>query len=79
MFTVTLNAVGCLPDSDSYPCQFDTAREAWDHVASEVECIADDGDYLAAHTALHLQNRDSSGVIPADETGFYNFLVFPTH
>lgn len=75
MFTVTLNAAGCLPDSDIYPMVFDSAREAWEHIASEIDTIEDDGAYLAAHTALHVTDFDKPGAIPADEDGFYRYNV----
>lgn len=75
MFTVSLHSVGSLPDSDAYPATFETLSEAWNFVAEEVELIEDDGDYLSAHTALHLQDRGSCGVIPADENGVYRFAV----
>lgn len=78
MFTVSLHSVGCLPYSDSYPVTFETLSEAWDFVAEEVELIEDDGDFLAAHTALHLQDRGSCGAIPADENGVYRFAVEPS-
>lgn len=75
MFVVSFHAAGCLPDSESYPATFETLSEAWDCVAEEVELIEDDGDYLTAHTALHLQDRESCGIIPADENGYYRFSV----
>lgn len=75
MFTVTLNAAGCLPDSEDYPMTFGSAREAWNYIAWEVDDIADDGDYLAAHTALHVTDVDYPGSIPADENGIYRYNV----
>lgn len=75
MFTVTLNAAGCLPDSEDYPMAFDSAREAWNYIASEIDAIEDDGTYLAAHTALHLIDVDQPGAIPADEDGIYRYSV----
>lgn len=75
MFTVSLHSAGCLPDSDVWPIPFDTAREAWAYVADEVEQIEDDGDYLAAHTALHLIDRDTVGFIPAGEGTLYAYHV----
>lgn len=72
---VTLNAAGCLPDSEDYPMGFDSFRAAWDYVAEEVERIEDDGDYLAAHTALHATNRDAPGSIPAGEGTTYAYNV----
>ena len=72
---VSLHSAGCLPDSDSYPITFDSIREAWEYVAQEVELIAYDGDYLAAHTALHIQDIDATGAIPADESGIYRYSV----
>ena len=77
MYAVSLNAVGCLPDSDFYPVEFDTLTEAWDFVASEVELFEDDGDYLASHTALRDIDRSEPGAIPAGE-GIYVFDVFVT-
>ena len=74
-YAVSLNAAGCLPDSDAYPVEFETAREAWAYVADEVEQIEDDGDYLAAHTALHLIDRDAPGAIPAGEGTTYAYNV----
>lgn len=73
--TVSLNAAGCLPDSDMYPIEFETTREAWAYVAGEVEQIEDDSDYLAAHTALHLIDRDAPGSIPAGEETTYAYNV----
>ena len=75
MFTVSLHSAGCLPDSDFWPLIFDSAREAWDFIADEVEMIDDDGDYLAAHTALHLIDRDKVGAIPAGEDTLYSYHV----
>jgi len=75
MYAVSLNAIGCLPDSDFYPVEFDTLAEAWEFVASEVELFEDDGDYLASHTALHVVDRSLPGTIPAGE-GIYVFDVF---
>lgn len=75
MVTVTLNAAGCLPDSDMYPVEFATTEEAWSFVADEVEQIEDDGDYLAAHTALHLIDRSQAGSIPAGENTTYAYNV----
>ena len=73
MFTVTLNSAGCLPDSDFYPAVFETARDAWEFVASEVEMIDDDETYLEAHTALHIVDRTGEGSIPAG--GLYAYHV----
>ena len=70
---VTLHAAGCLPESD--PIVFRTMREAWEYVASELEYIADDADYLAAHTALHATDFDHPGLIPAEESGNYRYSV----
>ena len=70
---VSLNAAGCLPDAD--PLTFDTFPEAWAYVAEEVERIDDDGDYLAAHTALHRQDRNAPGSIPAGENTTYAYNV----
>ena len=75
MYAVSLNAIGCLPDSDFYPVEFDTLAEAWEFVASEVELFEDDDDYLASHTALHGIDRSKPGTIPAGE-GIYVFDVF---
>ena len=75
MFTASLCSAGCLPDSDFWPLTFDTAREAWDFIEDEVERIDDDGDYLAAHTALHLIDRDTVGSIPAGEGTLYAYHV----
>ena len=75
MFTASLHSAGCLPDSDFWPLTFDTAREAWDFIADEIESIDDDGDYLAAHTALHVTNRDETGSIPAGEDTLYAYHV----
>ena len=73
--TVSLHAAGCLPDSDTYPVEFESAREAWAYVEDEVEQIEDDGDYLAAHTALHLIDRDQAGSIPAGADTTYAYTV----
>ena len=75
MYAVSLNAIGCLPDSDFYPAAFVTLAEAWDFVASEVELFEDDGDFLASHTALHGIDRSMPGTIPAGD-GIYVFDVF---
>ena len=75
MFIASLHSAGCLPDSDFWPLTFDTAREAWDFIADDVEMIDDDGDYLAAHTALHLIDRDTVGSIPAGEGTLYAYHV----
>ena len=77
MYAVSLNAIGCLPDSDFYPVEFDTLAEAWEFVASEVELFDDDSDYLASRTAMHVIDRSMPGTIPAGE-GIYVFDVFVT-
>ena len=74
-YLVTLASAGCLPDSALWPVAFDTAREAWDFVAEEVDGINDDGDFLAAHTALHSIDRDKVGSIPAGENTLYAYHV----
>lgn len=73
--TVTLAAAGCLPDSEFYPAEFDSLADAWEFVASEVETIEDDADYLAAHTALHLVDRTQPGSIPAGDHTTYAYSV----
>ena len=73
--TVSFHSAGCLPDSDFYPAGFDSFQDAWDFIAAEVEMIDDDGDYLAAHTMLHTQNRNMPGSIPASESGLYAWHV----
>lgn len=69
---VTYASAGCLPDSDGGPAQFGTARDAWNDVAADVEAL-DESDYLDAHTALHLINRDAAGSIPGP--GLYAWTV----
>ena len=75
MYTATLNSAGCLPDSDFWPIEFESPRDAWSFIASEIELINDDGDYLAAHTMLHFQDWDSVGSIPAGESTLYAYRV----
>lgn len=77
-FTVTLNAAGCLPDSDELHA-FSTLAEAWEYVAGEIEQFSDDGDYLAAHTLLHSQDRESVGSIPYGENSTYAWNVEAAH
>lgn len=72
---VSLHAAGCLPDSE--PVVFRSLREAWEHVASELEFISDDADYLTAHTALHVTDFEQPGIIPAEESGNYRYTVEP--
>ena len=69
---VTYASAGCLPDSDDGPALFATARDAWNDVAADVEAL-DESDYLDAHTALHLINRDAAGSIPGP--GLYAWTV----
>ena len=73
-FTVTLNAAGCLPDSDELHA-FSTLADAWDFVAGEIELLDEDSDYLAAHTALHSQDRENVGAIPYGENSTYAWRV----
>lgn len=73
MFTAYLASAGCLPDAE--PVIFDSAESAWAYVAEEVELIEDDGDYLAAHTALHVVNQSVPGSIPAGEDTLYAYHV----
>ena len=75
MYLASLQSAGCLPDSEFWPVAFDTAEEAWDFIAYEIEQIDDDGDYLTAHTALHVTDRDSPGAIPAGESTLYTYSV----
>jgi hypothetical protein len=72
---VSLHAAGCLPDSDFYPVEFDSFQEAWEFVSDEIEMIEDDGDYLAAHTMLHMTDRSKPGSIPADDHSTYAYHV----
>lgn len=68
-------SAGCLADSATESFSFESPREAWEHVAREVEQIEDDADYLAAHTALHLTNLDAPGSIPAGDSTLYAWHV----
>jgi hypothetical protein len=57
-YIATLNTPGYLPQNDDPPV-FDTAREAWQYLVSEVERSWDDfpedenGACIEAHTAMH--------------------------
>ena len=71
---VNYASAGCLPDSDFYPAEFDTFREAWEFVASELERDEDDETYLPAHCDLHTTDFDKPGYLA--HAGTYGWEVY---
>lgn len=74
-YVATTNIVGYLPMDDDPPV-FDTPREAWQYLVSEVErswdyCPDDEnGAHLEAHTALHNIDQDNIGTVIAGTPGY---------
>ena len=74
---VNYASVGFLPDSDFYPVEFDTFREAWEFVASELERDEDDETYMPAHCDLHTTDFDKPGYLA--HAGTYGWEVYAEH
>jgi hypothetical protein len=74
-YVATVNTPGYLPQDDDPPV-FDTPREAWRYLVSEVERSWDDypedgnGACVEAHTQLHNINQDEPGVVYAPTPGY---------
>lgn len=74
-FLATINVPGYLPMDDEPPV-FDTAREAWQYLVSEVERSWDDfpeddnGACIEAHTQFHNVNQDEEGTVYAPTPGY---------
>lgn len=74
-FVATVNVPGYLPMDDDPPV-FDSPREAWQYLVSEVDRQWDEypedenGASLTAHTQLHNINQDRVGAIHAPTPGY---------
>lgn len=74
-YVAIINVSGYLPMDDDPPV-FDTAREAWQYLVSEVERAWDDfpeddnGAALEAHTQLHNTDQSQPGTIYAPTPGY---------
>lgn len=79
MYTVTLAAAGCLPDSEFYPVEFETIEEAWGFVVDQIEETEFDADYYAMRSALSRIDRNQPGSIPAGKDTTYAYTVDRQH
>lgn len=75
-YVATINVPGYLPMDDAPPI-FDTARDAWQYLVSELEhnwdyalADEDEGPYLEAHTQFHNINQDEPGTVYAPTPGY---------
>jgi len=73
-YVATINVPGYLPMDDDPPI-FETARDAWQHLVSEVEHGWDmmpdaDAAYLEVHTQLHNIDQDQTGTIYGPTPGY---------
>lgn len=76
MYTAIINQPGYLPDTE--PEQFDTCKDAWQYLISELEFDWDNAeqngdselDYLATHTEMHVLNQDMPGIVYADNLAY---------
>lgn len=75
MFVATINVPGYLPMDDEPPT-FETAREGWQYLVSEVERSWDDnpGDYngacVSAHADMHNIDQSRPGTVFAGTPGY---------
>lgn len=77
MFTAIINQPGYLPDTE--PEYFDTCREAWQYLISELEYDWDNAengdsetDYSQAHAEIHSLDQNLPGIVYA---GNYAYSV----
>ena len=66
MFTVSYRSAGCLPDSDFWPCEFDTLEEVQEFLVSEITIYNDidiDSDDYANILREVDSLTDSGGII----------------
>lgn len=74
-YVATINTPGYLPDSDDPPT-FDTPRDAWQHLVSEVDRFWDDfpedtnGACVDAHSQMHNIDQSKPGVVNAATPGY---------
>lgn len=77
-YVATINTPGYLPE-DCDPPLFDTAREAWQYLVSEVERSWDDypddanGACVDAHTQMHNLDQSREGTVYAPTPGYDGF------
>lgn len=75
MFVATVNVPGYMPMDDEPPT-FETAREAWQYLVTEVERQWDEypedenGACVEAHTAMHVQDQSRPGSVYTDTPGY---------
>lgn len=77
-YVAIINQPGYLPDTE--PEYFETCRDAWKYLVSELEYAWDhaeqngdsDVDYLQAHTELHILDQNRPGIVYA---GNYAYSV----
>jgi hypothetical protein len=75
MYVATINVPGYLPMDDEPPT-FDTAREAWQYLVSEVDRAWDDfpeddnGACLEVHTAMHNLDQSQPGTVYGPTPGY---------
>ncbi len=75
MYVAIINTPGYLPWDDEPPT-FETAREAWQYLVSEVERSWDEypedtnGAGIEAHTALHNIDQSQPGTVYAPTPGY---------
>lgn len=74
-YVAIINVPGYLPVDDEPPI-FDTAREAWQYLISEVERLWDEYPEdeneacVEAHTQMHGLNQDEPGTVYAPTPGY---------
>lgn len=74
-YMATINTPGYLPWDDEPPV-FDSPREAWQYLVSEVERLWDaypedeNGACLEAHTGMHNINQEQIGTVYAPTPGY---------
>ena len=74
-YAAIVNTPGYLP-TDTEPPEFETPREAWQHLVSEVELLWDEypddenGACIEAHTQMHYIDQSREGVVYAPTPGY---------
>ena len=75
-YAAIVNTPGYMPDGTEEPATFDTPREAWQYLVSEVDRAWDDypedtnGACVDAHTQMHNLDQNLTGTVYAPTPGY---------
>ena len=76
MFTVSYHSAGCLPDSDFWPCEFDTLEEVKEFLVSEIIFYNDTDDDDYANILREVDDlTDGGGVVNEPGHSLYAYYV----